>query len=137
MLALTRMFAVTALFTALLLPAAHAAGPNYGQLVDQLHIENKTKAELKETWKKYKGQEVSWSGTVTEVNTGKKNAKIYVLDSSRKNYKGSNIQVNSNDLERAAKLKRGQTIRFKGQLHNFKNHDNGAVTISIRHAEIL
>lgn len=137
MLALTRMFAVTALLTTLLLPAAQAAGIAYGALVDQLRIENKTKAELKETWKKYKGQEVTWSGTVAEAKTGKKSAKVYVLDSSRKNYKGANIEVNSRDLERAAKLKRGQTIRFKGQLHNFKNHDNGAVTISIRNAEFL
>ena len=76
MLALTRMFAVTALFTTLLLPAAQAAGIAYGALVDQLRIENKTKAELKETWKKHKGQEVTWSGTVAEVNTGKKNAKV-------------------------------------------------------------
>jgi putative lipoic acid-binding regulatory protein len=137
MFALTRMFAVTALLTTLLVPAAQAAGIAYGALVDQLRIENKTKAELKETWKKYKGQEVTWSGTVTEAKTGKKNAKVYVLDSSRKNYKGANIQINSRDLERAAKLKRGQAIRFKGQLHNFKNHNNGAVTISIRHAEFL
>lgn len=137
MLALTRMFAVTALLTALLLPAAQAAGIAYGALVDQLRIENKTKAELKETWKKYKGQEVTWSGTVTEVNTGKKNAKIYVLDSSRKNYKGTNIQVNSRDLERAAKLKRGQKVRFKGRLHKFKNHNNGSVTISLRDGEFL
>jgi hypothetical protein len=134
---MTRILAVTALFTALLLPSAQAAGPSYGSLVDQLRIENKTRAELKETWKKYKGQEITWSGTVTEVKTGKKNAKIYVLDNSRKNYKGSNIQVNSRDIDRAAKLKRGQTVRFKGELHNFKNHDNGAVTISIRHAELL
>lgn len=135
MLALTRMFAVTALLTTLLLPAAQAAGIAYGALVDQLRIENKTKAELKETWKKYKGQEVSWSGTVTEVKAGKKNAKVYILDSSRKNYKGTNIQMATHDLERATKLKRGQQIRFKGTLHNFKNHDNGGVTISLRNGE--
>lgn len=137
MLALTRIFAVTALFTVLLLPAAQAAGIGYGALVDQLRIENKTKAELKETWKKYKGQEVTWSGTVTEVKTGKKNAKVYVLDGSRKSYKGTNIQLNTRDLDRAAKLKRGQTVRFKGTLHNFKNHDNGGVTVSLRDGEIL
>ena len=135
MLALTRMFAVTALLSALLLPAAQAAGVAYGALVDQLRIENKTKAELKETWKQYKGQEVTWAGTVTEVKTGKKNAKVYILDSSRKNYKGSNIQMATHDLDRAAKLKRGQQIRFKGTLHNFKNHDNGGVTISLRNGE--
>lgn len=137
MLALTRMFAVTALFTALLLPTAQAAGVAYGTLVDQLRIENKTKAELKETWKQYKGQEVSWTGTVTEVKTGKKNAKVYLLDSSRKNYKGSNIQLNSRELDRAAKLKRGQKVRFTGKLHNFKNHNNGSVTISLRDGEFL
>lgn len=136
MLALNRKFA--ALLTALLLPAAaHAAGVSYGALVDQLQIESKTKAELKETWKKYKGEEVRWSGTVAEVKAGKKNAKVYVLDSSRKNYKGTNIQLNTRDIDRAAKLKRGQTIRFTGRLHNFKNHNNGSVTISLRDGELL
>jgi len=70
---------------------------------------------------------------VAEAKTARR-TQVYVLDSSRKNYKGVNIQVNSRDLERAAKLSAPED-RFKGQLHNFKNHDNGAVTISLRNAD--
>lgn len=126
-----------ALLLATLLPAAHAAAIGYGALVDQLNPKSKTKLQLKETWKQYKGQEVAWSGTVVEVKDGKHGAKVYILEPSRKNYKGYNVVMATHDKERAAKLKRGQSIRFKGKLYDFDNHNNGSVSIDLRDGGFL
>jgi hypothetical protein len=135
MTSLMRRFAVTLLLS--LLPAAHAAGIGFGALVDQLNPNNKTKLQLKETWKQYKGQEVTWSGSVVEVKDGKHGAKVYILESSRKHYKGYNVVMATHDKDRAAKLKRGQSIRFKGALHDFDNHNNGSVSIDLRNGGFL
>lgn len=126
-----------ALFIALFTPAVPAAGLTFGAVVDQIKPDKMTKLELKETWKKLKGQEVTWSGKVVDVSDGKKSAKIYALDNSRKNYKGYNITLAVKDKDAAAKLKRGQTIRFKGTLHNFGSHGNGSISIALHNAEVL
>lgn len=119
-------------------PAGQAAGPSYASLVDQLNPQKNTKLQLKETWKKYKGEEVTWSGTVAEVKDGRHSAKIYVADKSRKLYKTYNITVSVKNKERASALKRGQQIRFKGALNNFDHRDDGRTTIiSVKDAELL
>lgn len=133
---LGRFFALI-LFTVLFTPAVPAAGLTFAAVVDQLKPDKMTKLELKETWKKNKGQEVTWSGTVVDVKDGKKQAKVYVLDNSRKNYNGYNITLAVKDKDAAAKLKRGQQIRFKGSLHDFDPHNNGSISIDLRHAQIL
>ncbi|HCU52872.1 MAG TPA: hypothetical protein DIC36_00840 [Gammaproteobacteria bacterium] len=121
------------------LPSAQAAGPTYAALVDQLNPQKNTKLQLKETWNKYKGQEVSWSGTVVEVKEGRHNsAKIYVADKSRKLYKNYNITIAVKGTEKAAKLKRGQLVRFKGALYSFDHRDDGRITIiNLKNGEVL
>ncbi|KPK49327.1 MAG: hypothetical protein AMS22_13840 [Thiotrichales bacterium SG8_50] len=118
-------------------PAVMAAGPTYASLVDQLNPNKNTKLQLKEIWKKYKGEEVTWSGTVVEVKGGRKSATIYLSDTSRKSYNKYNITVSVNDKERAAKLNRGQKIRVKGALYDFDHHSNGSTTIDLKPGEVL
>ena len=132
-----QLFALVLLFATSLLPAAQAAGIGYGALVDQLNPDQKTTLQLKETWKQYKGQEVTWAGTVVEVKDGKHGAKVYILDRARKNYKGYNVVMATHDKERAARLKRGQQIRFKGVLYDFDPHNNGSISIDLRDGEFL
>lgn len=136
MQSLGRLFALT-LFTVLFAPAVPAAGLTFGAVVDQLKPDKMTKLELKETWKKLKGQEVNWSGKVVDVSDGRKSAKIYLIDGSRKNYKGYNIILAVKDKDAAAKLKRGQSIRFKGTLHDFDPRSNGSITVDLRDAQVL
>ena len=118
-------------------PIGQAAGPTYASLVDQLNPQKNTKLQLKEIWKKYKGEEVTWSGTVVEVKDGRKSATIYLSDTSRKSYEKYNITVSVKDKERAAKLKRGQKIRVKGALYDFDHHRNGSTTIDLKPGEVL
>mgnify|MGYP000220994842 CR=1 FL=1 len=109
------------------IPAAFAA-PTFGQVVDGVDGVKNTKLAAKENWKKFKGQEVSWSGTVYNVDTkGKDKIVVYVADKSRPLYKGYNIKVYSSDIAKAANFKKGQTIRFKGIVDDFDSKEPGAV----------
>ncbi len=122
---------------AVLSATAAAENPSYASLVDKLDAKKSTKLQLAETWKNYKGQEVSWSATVVEVKDGKRTAKIYLVDRARRNFKGYNIVLAVNDIDAAAKLKRGQKIRFKGTLHDYDHHNNGSVSIDLREGQLL
>ena len=64
---ITGGFAIMAGLFAILSATVAAAGPSYASLVDKLDIKKSTKLQLAETWKGYKGQEVSWTATVVEV----------------------------------------------------------------------
>lgn len=118
------MYAVVLLLAT---PAAFAA-PAFGQVVDGVDGNKNTKLAAKENWKKFKGQEVSWSGVVLNVDTkGKDKIVVYVADKSRPLYKGYNIKVYSSDIGKAANFKKGQTIRFKGIIDDFDSKNPGAV----------
>lgn len=109
------------------LPVAMAA-PTFAQVVDGVDGKKNTKAAAEENWKKFKGQEVSWSGVVHEVATKRKGkVVVYVADKSRPLYKGYNIKLETTDKEKAASFKRGQTIRFKGVIDDFSSKNPGAV----------
>jgi len=120
-----------------LVPATQAAEPTYGQLVDALKPGNKTKAQLQSIWKEHRGKAVTWSGTLVDAKEGRHFTTLRVLDKTRKHYKGSNIAVEVRDKERAAKLRKGQTVRFKGKLDKYRQHDNGSTTVTVERAEIL
>lgn len=117
-------------------PPAGAAGVTFGQAVDSVDTQKHTKMAAKENWKKLRGTEVTWSGTVSEVKGGSSRAKLYVADRSRPLYKGHNIVVITGDLEKASKLKRGQTVRFRGVLDSYRSKRSGAV-IELEKAQLL
>jgi len=110
------------------LSPALAAGPVFGNVVDGVDGRKNTKLATKENWKKFKGQEVSWSGVVHDVDSkGSKEAKIYVADKSRPLYKGYNMALITHEVDKAANLRRGQSIRFKGIIDSFDSKNPGAV----------
>ena len=116
------------------LPTAFAA-PTFGQVVDGVDGSKNTKLAAKENWKNFKGQEVSWSGTVYQIDTkGSSEAVIYVADRSRPLYKGYNIRITTGDLAKAAGFKKGQTIRFKGYIYDFDSKNPGAV-VKLKNAQ--
>jgi len=115
---------------------ATAAGPSNAQLVDQLNPKKSTKLQHKEIWKKYKGEEVTWSGTVVEVKDSRKSAVIYLADKSRKSHNKYNITVVVRDKERAAELKLGQKITVTGTLYDFDIHSDGSITVDLKPGEV-
>lgn len=116
--------------------AATAAPTSFGQLIDNLDPRKNTKLHAQEYWKSVKGQEVTWSGEVYDVSGGSSKAKIYVADKARPLYKGYNIIVITGDVSKAATIKKGQKLRFKGMLDDYDQKDAGAV-VEVKEAIIL
>jgi len=104
-----------------------AAGPTFTQVIDGLDPVQNTKLAMKTNWEEFKGREVAWSGTVVDVEGSSSKVKILVAEKARPLYKGYNITVITFDVAKAAKLKRGQTVRFKGILNNYDSKKGGAV----------
>lgn len=114
-------------FVAVGLPVAVAAGLEFATVVDSLDPQKNTKLAVKEYWKGISGQEVSWSGQVMEVKGGSSKVKIWVANKARPLYKGYNIVVVTRDVEKAATLKKGQTVHFKGSLDDYDDFRGGTI----------
>ena len=108
----------------------------FGEIVDHMDSRKQTKMYTKEYWQKVKGTEVTWSGVVHDVKGGSSKAKVYVADRSRPLHSGYNIVVVTHDIEKAAKLRKGQSLRFKGNLDDFRNKSAGGI-VTIANAQIL
>jgi len=122
------------LFLASLPLAALATG--FGELVDHMDSRKQTSLHAKEYWQKVKGTEVSWSGIVYDVKGDSSKAKVYVADKSRPLHSGYNIVIVTHDIEKAANLKKGQSLRFKGNLDDFRSKDAGGI-VTLANAQIL
>jgi hypothetical protein len=104
-----------------------AAGLSFGQVVDGVDGVKHTKAAAKANWANFKGQEVSWSGTVTDVDGKGSKYRVFVADHSRPLYGDYNIRCFTSEAEKAEKMKRGQHVRFKGTLYSYHPKEPGAV----------
>lgn len=128
------LICATALVLANSTPAM-AESLSFGQVIDGLSAKNKTKAELREVWGKFKRQEINWSGTVHDVDKSRDEAKVYIADKSRPLYEGFNIYIVTKDVDKAMKLKRGDAVHFKGLIDDYHVHD-GVTVVKIGHAEL-
>lgn len=108
---------------------------SFGQVVDGLDIKNQTKSNANGNWRKYKRQEVSWSGTVHEVDGRRDEAKVYIADKSRPLYDGFNIYFVTKDTDNANKLKRGQVVHVKGTIDDYHWHGD-TVVVKLRDAQL-
>ena len=108
--------------------AIAATTTHFGTVVDNLDLRKNTKLYVREYWKSVQDQPVSWSGEIHDVQGGAKSrVKLLVADKSRPVYKGYNIVVTSYDVDKAAKLKKGQRVRFAGTLSGYSAKRAGAV----------
>ena len=139
---LLKVFAVSAVVALIPFSTVQAADTavanvSYAKLVDDLNPTNKTKAELQRIWKEHQGNEVTWSAILVEAKEGKNYTKLYLVDKSRKSHDGVNILVEAQNKDRAAALKKGQTVRFKGKLDKYNNKSSGSTIITVEKAEVL
>jgi hypothetical protein len=116
--------------------SAGGADITMAEVVKGVSADGNTKLAAQQYWKAVDEQEVTWSGEVIEVKGGRNEANVYVADKSQPLYKGYNIVVKTYDVEKAANLKKGQTVRFTGELSRYKVKRVGAV-ITIGKARLL
>jgi hypothetical protein len=126
---------VSVLLVTLVTPVL-AAQPSFGEMCEHLDRRKQTKIYVEEYWKGKKGTEVTWAGEVHDVSGGKSKAKVYIADKSRPTYKGYNIILVTPDVPKAATLKKGQKIRFKGYLDDYDSKDIGVI-IELKEGQIL
>lgn len=131
------LFVLWALYAGLFTGYVNAAeNVSFPQLIDHLDERKNTKLHSKEYWSNIKGKEVIWSGEVADVDGGKSKAKVYIADKSRPTFKGYNIKFETHDVAKAANLKKGQKIRFKGLLDDYDSKEGGAI-ITVKEGTIL
>lgn len=131
------LFVLWALYAAVFTGYANAAeNVSFPQLIDHLDERKNTKLHAKEYWSNIKGKEAIWSGEVVDVDGGKSKAKVYIADKSRPTFKGYNIVLVTHDVAKAANLKKGQKIRFKGLLDDYDSKEGGAI-IKLKEGDVL
>ncbi len=99
--------------------------------------DSNTSLAVKTFWKETMGQVVTWTGKVKDVKGGRGKAQITVANKAGKTYKGYNIVLTTFNMDQAAKLKKGQMIRFNGQLQKYKNTKAGGIIFYLGEAEIM
>lgn len=131
-----RMWAAVAALAAVLAGGiAAAASYEFGTVIDNLDRRKVTKLHAQEYCKDARGADVSWSGKVYDVKGGRRSAKIYVANASRPIYRGYNIVAVTTDLDRAANVHKGQSVRVRGQIGRCTLKDNGAI-VEVENATI-
>ena len=115
---------------------AVAADITMAQVVKSVSAGDNTKLAAEQYWKTVEEKTVTWSGEVVDVKGGRNEANVYVADKSQPLYKGYNIVVKTHNVEKAANLKKGQTVRFTGALERYNVKKVGAV-ITLRKASLL
>jgi hypothetical protein len=115
---------------------AQGRSPGFTEVVDNLNLSKKTSLAVKTYWLELKGQEVSWSGNVVNVKGGRGKAEIYVANKQRSSYKGYNIILETYDVEGAAKLDIGRSIKFKGLVNDYKGKQGHPVVIYLNQVEL-
>lgn len=88
----------------------------FNELENNLDTDKNTKVSVKEYWKTVKGQEVSWTGSVVDVTSGKNRYKVSVKLGNKSR---PNIILLTSDAA-AVSLKKGHSVRFKGSLHTYR-----------------
>ena len=125
MRSLAKSLALAALLVA---GTAAAKSLEFGTVIDNLDLRKVTKMAASEYCKNARGTDVSWSGEVHDVKGGRRNiAKVFVADRSRPIYNGYNIVVVTSDYDKAATVKKGQRVRFTGQIDRCQLKKNGAI----------
>lgn len=108
----------------------------YEKVFDNLDSGKNTELHIREYWKSVEGQELRTSGEVLEVRGGRHGAEIQVVNRSRPTVRGANLTVLVPDVARAAKLKVGGKIHFKGVLRSYRGGRNNSVLIGLEEGVI-
>ena len=108
----------------------------YNEFCDNVDLSKSTSLAVKDFWTKNVGKEFTWSGKVFNVVGGRRENDIYIDNPSRINYKGYNIILVTTDKEKAATLKKGQTISFTGNVYNYKAKSNSLVIVYLKNVKI-
>lgn len=126
------------LLSFLLVPlVGHAKGGiDFSDLIERLNLNRNTELAVTSYWRSIQDNDVKWTGVVTNVIGGRGRAEVYVANSEGQTYKGYNIVINTYDVDRAARLKKGESIRFSGRLRDYKGKKGHPIIIYLNEGQI-
>ncbi len=110
---------------------------SFKEYAKHLMLTKNTSLHVKNFWSKTKGKTYIWTGKVLDVKGGRGKAEIHVANSDSPLYKGFNLILVSYHIDKAAALKKGQEIRFKGQVYNYKGRRGNPIIVYMNHVELL
>lgn len=115
--------------------------PSYAKALEEafnnLDLQKNTKLHVEEYWKTINNQERTCEGLVVDVQRNRSGTEVFVAVPSLITPRDYNVVLTVSDVAQAAALKRGQNIRFKGTLSNYKAGRDGGVILSFRGGAIL
>ena len=97
-------------------PGQCEASHDFGTVVDNLDRRKVTRLHAQDYCKSIRGESVTWSGHAYDVKGGRTRARIYAAEPSRPVHHGYNIVVTTDDMSRAAGVKKGRRSRFNAEL---------------------
>jgi hypothetical protein len=127
---------LVALWTAPCASHADDGSLSFAAAVDALDPMKNTSLGIKAFWQGWKGRQVTWNGSVHDVQVGRTHQKIYIANSDRPTYRGYNVVLSISDYNHVALLKKGQQILFSGILHRYTARRGNPVVISLERGEL-
>lgn len=119
-------------------PVMAASTVSFTTVVDNINLREHTKFHVKEYMRDIKGAEVQWSGKVVDVIGGRDKVKVLVANDQRRLIRGHNIVLLMfSGLDKAAALRKGQLIHFKGYINRLKPAKQGGAVVFLQDALLL
>lgn len=113
------------------------AAMSFKDFTEHLNLTKNTALHVKNFWTKTKGRSFTWSGKVVNVQGGRGKAEIHVANGEVPTVKGINLVLVTYNLDKAAALKIGEEIKFKGQVSNYRGRRDNPIIVYMNNVEIL
>ena len=109
----------------------------FEKVVEGLDEHKNTQLFVMQFWKSISGKELTSSGEVIDVRPSKGAAEVDVANKSKPSVERINIRLIVPTVDQASVLKRGQQIKFKGYIDNYRNAKGGATVVTLKNVELL
>jgi hypothetical protein len=109
----------------------------FEKVYEGLDPRKNTQLFVQQFWKNIFGKELTTTGEVIDVRPAKGQAEVDVANKSKPAVERINLRLIVPSLDQAAVLKRGQQIKFKGYIDNYKDYRGGGIVVTLKNVEFL
>ena len=114
------------------------ASMTFKEFAENLMLTKNTSLHIKHFWaNSARGKSFTWTGKVLTAKGGRGKAELQIANANAPLHKGFNIILVTHQLDKAAKLKVSQEIKFKGIVYNYKGSGKAAIVAYMKNVEFL
>jgi hypothetical protein len=110
---------------------------SFAQFVDFIDCSVHTELVIRRHWHLLKNDRVDWSGKVWTVKISRKEAVIYLANSQKPPHPGYNIILWTRDVEKATRLKKGDSVSFSGKPERYHCRPNTHTVVTLVNGVLL